>query len=431
MNEYIELLRKNRSYRFLWLGNVISLLGDWFNLIASAELITDLTNTGVAISYLFLARFLPVFLFSPLAGVLADRYNRRTIMIASDLLRAVTVLGFLFISTPEQVWLLYLLTVLQFAMSAMFTPARSAILANVVERRDLVAANALDSLTWSTMLALGAFLGGLVAAVFGAETAFIADAMTFLLSAWAISRVRVYLQDNVTGVVNQGGWLNFVDGFRYLWQAPFIFVISLVKGGGSLVWGAINILEVTFADRFFPLNQPLLLDFLRIKDAGTATLGIIYVVTGLGTGIGPLLMRRWLGDSPARLLGGITLGFGLMTGGIFGLSVAPTLPLFLLATLTRALGTGTIWVFSAAVLQMSVPDRFRGRVFAFEFAVLTLTQSLSIYWAGYSQDRLSLDVRQGAASMSALGLVVSIVWLLFYFHKEIRARRATPSEFGE
>ena len=71
MNEYIVLLRQNRNYRYLWLGNVVSLLGDWFNLLASAELITNLTNTGVAISSLFLARFLPLFFVSPLAGVLA------------------------------------------------------------------------------------------------------------------------------------------------------------------------------------------------------------------------------------------------------------------------------------------------------------------------------------------------------------------------
>ncbi len=69
MQEYITLLRNNRNYRYLWLGSVISQLGDWFNLLASAELITRLTNSGIAISYLFFARFLPLFLFSPIAGV--------------------------------------------------------------------------------------------------------------------------------------------------------------------------------------------------------------------------------------------------------------------------------------------------------------------------------------------------------------------------
>ncbi|MBK7897130.1 MAG: MFS transporter [Anaerolineaceae bacterium] len=97
MQEYISLLRNNANYRNLWLGNVVSQLGDWFNLIAAAELITEMSNSGVAISYLFLARFLPLFMFSPLAGVLADRYNRRHLMVISDVLRAVIVLGFLIV----------------------------------------------------------------------------------------------------------------------------------------------------------------------------------------------------------------------------------------------------------------------------------------------------------------------------------------------
>jgi MFS family permease len=79
MREYLLLLQTNRNYRFLWLGSVVSQLGDWFNLLASAALLTTLTNSGVAISYLFLSRFLPLFLFSPLAGLLADRFNRRAL----------------------------------------------------------------------------------------------------------------------------------------------------------------------------------------------------------------------------------------------------------------------------------------------------------------------------------------------------------------
>ena len=187
MYQYLALLKGNQNYRYLWIGSVITQLGDWFNLLASANLITNLTHSGVAISYLFLARFLPLFLFSPLAGVLADRFNRRHIMILADLLRAGTVLCFLLVRTSELVWLLYALTILQFSLSALFTPARTAVLANIVQRQELVTANALDSLTWSTMLALGAFLGGVVAAIFGLEIAFVLDAVTFVFSGWTLS----------------------------------------------------------------------------------------------------------------------------------------------------------------------------------------------------------------------------------------------------
>jgi MFS family permease len=427
MNEYLTLLRNNRNYRYLWLGNVVSLLGDWFNLLASAELITDLTNTGVAISSLFLARFLPLFLVSPLAGVLADRFSRRSIMIWSDLLRAATVLGFLLVRSSEQIWLLYLLTVLQFVLSAFFTPARSAIIANVVQREDLVTANALDSFTWSTMLAVGSFLGGLATAVFGAQTAFILDALTFLVSAWLIGQVRVSAREKREA--HLGGWFEFIDGFRYLWSVPFILGISLVKGAGSLVWGSINVLEVSFAETVFALDMPALQAALRINDGGTATLGIIYMMSGLGTGLGPLFMRRVLGDDRKRMLWGITIGFFLMGSGIVGLGLAASLPFFLLATFVRTVGTGTLWVFSAALLQMMVPDQYRGRVFAFEFAVLTLTQSISILSVGVAQDS-SLPLPQIAIWIGGMGVIVGAIWLGFHLRFQSLLKQGSTEPIG-
>jgi MFS family permease len=151
---YIQLLRKNTNYRNLWFGQIVSLLGDWFNLIASASLIGILTQSGVAVGGLFVVRLLAPFLVSPVAGVVADRYNRKTILIITDITRALTVLGFLFIRESGQVWLLYVLTAIQLGISGFFFPARSAILPDVVSSQELGAANALGSATWSIMLAL-------------------------------------------------------------------------------------------------------------------------------------------------------------------------------------------------------------------------------------------------------------------------------------
>jgi len=430
MNEYLALLRHNRNFRNLWLGSVISQLGDWFNVIAAAELITRLTDSGIALSYLFLARFLPLFILSPIAGVLADRFDRRRIMVLSDVLRGVTVLGFLLIRDPADIWLFYLLTVVQFSLSALFTPARGAVLANVVRRDELVAANALDSLTWSTMLALGAFLGGIVAALFGAETAFVADAFSFLLSAWFIGRIVLPGRQTtdhrpqpeaVSGAAARGpssvvrrpsSPFAFLDGFRYLWREPFILGIALVKAGGSLVWGAINVLEIRYANELFPLTGA---GRFGVSDPGTATLGLIYVVSGLGTGLGPLLMRRQLGDAPRRLVLGIGLGFVAMTLGTAALATVGGLGALLLATLLRTLGTGTLWVFASALLQTVVPDRYRGRVFSFEFAALTLTQSVSTLMGGALQDRAGLAAPAVMAVSAAVAVGVTLLWGLFHW----------------
>jgi MFS family permease len=422
MREYIVLLRAYPNYRYLWLGTVVSRLGDWFNLIASAELIARLTDSGLALSSLFLARFLPAIILSPFAGVLADRYDRRFILILTDVLRAATVLSFLLVRTADQVWLFYLLTILQFSLSALFEPARSAVLANVVPKEELVKANALDALTWSSMLALGAFAGGVVAGIFGTTAAFIADALTFMLSAWFISRIILPRRD-VGEIVSEGSWLNFLDGLRYLRGHRFIFGISLVKAGGALAWGAINVLEVIFANDVFTLELGRLGQALGIGNSASATLGAIFFVTGVGTGVGPIVMRRLLGDRPQRIMLGITIGFFLLAFGIFGLSSAPTFPVYLLGTLTRTVGSGTIWVFSAAFLQLIVPDRFRGRVFAFEFAMFTLTQSISIFAAGYMMDAIGLTVRQATGVMAITGTFVFLVWIFFYIANNSRVDR--------
>ncbi len=437
MNEYLTLLRHNRNFRYLWLGSVISQLGDWFNVIAAAELITRLTDSGLALSALFVARFLPLFIVSPIAGVLADRFNRKNILILSDVLRGVTVLGFLFVHDAGDLPLFYLLTITQFALSALFTPARGALLANVVRSEDLVAANALDSLTWSTMLALGAFLGGVVAALFGAETAFVVDGLSFGLSALVIGRVAVSgrsanwqpapgeagkqpaLQGEAGIQPAPQGRFAFLDGFRYLWREPFILGVALAKAGGSLVWGAINVLEIRYANELFPLVGA---ERFGVSDPGTATLGLIYVVSGLGTGLGPLLMRRRLGDAPRRLVLGTTLGFAAMTLGTAALAFVGGLGTLLLATVVRTLGTGTLWVFSAALLQTLVPDRFRGRVFAFEFAALTLTQSISTLAAGALQDTAGLSAASVMAVQAAVSVVVTLLWLLFHLRHRATLR---------
>ena len=435
MNEYLSLLRGNRNFRNLWFGSVISQFGDWFNVIAAAEIITRLTDSGIALSYLFLARFLPLFVLSPVAGVLADRFDRRRIMVLSDVLRGVTVLGFLLVRDPGDIWLFYLLTIVQFSLSALFTPARGAALANVVPPHELVAANALDSLTWSTMLALGAFLGGVVAALFGAEAAFVADAASFGLSAVFIARItlqktaddrpqtthqaagmtpdEIRREDHPSSVVRgpSSSRFPFLDGFRYLWHEPFILGIALAKAGGSLVWGAINVLEITYANELFPLPSA---GRFGVSDPGTATLGLIYVVSGLGTGVGPLLMRRRLGDAPRRLMLGISLGFAAMTVGTAWLAAVDGLGPLLLATLARTLGTGTLWVFSSALLQTIVPDRFRGRVFSFEFAALTLTQSISTLTGGYLLDTAGLPMQSVMAVMAGVSLLTSVAWVAFH-----------------
>jgi MFS family permease len=405
LNVYLSLLRRNPNYRNLWFARVVSNLGDWFNLLASASLIARLTDSGAAISLLFLVRFLPLFFMSPFAGVIADRFDRRKVLIATNLLRAATVAALVLVDRPERIWLLYVLTALQFVFSAVFTPAETALIPSVVDEDDLITANALDGLTWSTMLAFGAMLGGLAAAFFCVIVAFLLDALSFLLSAWFVARVHVPDKVGIdAGAAHdlKSGMFAFVEGMRYLAGEPYILGIALAKAGGALVWGAINVIEVPLAEQVFPL-----------MGNGSLTLGILYAATGIGTGVGPLVMRHWLGDSKGAQMRAIHLGFGAMTLGVLGLALAPSLPWVLVATTVRAVGSGGIWVFATVLLQQLLPDHVRGRVFAFEFAALTLTQAISTLWAGYATDQLGLSLQQVFLSAGITSIAMWGLWLLF------------------
>ena len=419
MGLYLSLLRRNRNFRNLWFARVVSNLGDWFNLLASASLIAALSGAGTAISFLFLARFLPLFLMSPFAGVLADRFERRNLLIWTDVLRAVTVLSFLFVDRPERIWLLYVLTALQFVFSAVFSPAEQAYIPAVVEKEDLVTANALDSFTWSTMLAIGALLGGLATAFLGVQTAFILDALSFLLSAWFVTRITVRsrgrTQEEGHVTTPRTAFLEIVEGMRYLWAQPVLLAFALIKSGGSLVWGGVNVLEIPLAEQMFPLNGN-----------GTLSLGLIYAAVGIGTGVGPIIVRRWLGDAWGGMLKAVSIGYITMTLGTLGLALAPSLGWVLGATTVRGVGTGVIWVFSAVLLQLLIPDRLRGRVFAFEFAAFTLAQSFSTLWAGYAYDNLGWSLTQVLLSAALASIAITAAWGIFYLRVRHRPRFASP-----
>lgn len=401
MNSYLSLLQGNPHYRNLWLARIVSNLGDWFNLLASAALVANLTNSGAAISYLFLARFLPEIVATPYAGVLADRFNRRNLMVIADVLRFFVVLGFLFVRDPAHLWLFYLLTALQFTLSALYNPAHMALIPNVVAPEDLVTANTLDSVTWSTMVAVGSMLGGVATTLFGLQAAFIIDAFSFLVAAFFIARVRAVYTDPARAE-QRGGLLDFTDGLRYLRLRPLLLGVALVKAGGALVYGAINVLEVPLANDVFPL-----------RGSGTLTLALIYTCMGVGTALGPIALRHFFGDDFRTMLWAIALSFALLAAGALGLALAPSLGWALGAVIVRAFGTGAGWVFSAVLLQALVKDAFRGRVAAFEFTALTALQSVSTLWAGFALDRLGLGAQGALAVAAGVGFAVTLAWLAF------------------
>ena len=207
------LLRRNPNLKFLWWGQIVSQLGDWFNAIALYSLLYQLTGSATSVAALMVLQFLPATIITPFAGVIVDRFDRRKIMIAADIVRGIVVLGLLFVRSPGTVWIAYVVIAIAVGATGFFEPAKSSTLPAIVAREDLVTANALSTGTWSVMLAAGASIGGLVSAVFGRDTTFVLNALSFFASAILVAKVRVPPR---TDAPAPGGFAPFVEGFKYL-----------------------------------------------------------------------------------------------------------------------------------------------------------------------------------------------------------------------
>lgn len=406
---YLELLRENRDFRHLMTGRFISQMGDWFNSVALFTLLLSLTGSGESVALVLIIKLLPTFFFGPLAGVVADRFNRKTIMIVTDLLRGFVVLGFLLVQSAEQVWLVYLLTVAQVVLSTFFEPAESAAIPTIVRREALISANALGGASWSVTLAFGAALGGIVTDAFGRDTAFVIDAASYFVSTIFILLARVppvsayraaSTEKRQLSLAEATGMSDVIEGARYLRANLRVTAVMLIKSGWGMGGGVLLLLTV-FGKEIFPIGQ----------DGGTS-IGILYACRGFGALIGPMLARQITDNSPVTMRRTIAVAFFIST--LFYLLFAQS-PFFLLACafVVGAHAGGSIqWVFSSVLLQLAVPNRFLGRVFALEQSLLTLTMALSTYATGWLLDHTELGARRIATLLGLVFLIPGISWTL-------------------
>ncbi len=402
MNHYRELLRQEIEFRKLWLAQVISLTGDWFNTIAIVILVNryaDPATGSLAISALFLARTVPVFVASPLAGIIADHFDRRAVLALSNLARVFVVLGFLLVDSPGDVWLIYVLTITQFTLSAFFEPAYAAILPSLVPRHKLLTANTLGSVTWSVMLTLGAVAGGIVTGLAGVTTAIIIDALTFALAAALIFRIQ---PDYAPPAEDEhpaptGHWQRISEGWTYARSHPPILLFATIKGLTQV--GTIDVMIAIYAERLF-----------RYGNDGALTLGILFAAHGVGALIGPILGDLLSDGSQTALRNWITSGLVMIVAGWFVFGIGPNLAMVTLGMVLRGMGGSIGWTYSSVLLQLNVPDRVLGRVFGLDFAIFTLALSAATLGTGLLLDGVGLSAREAVLVVSALSIVPLGIW---------------------
>lgn len=397
---FLALLRRNRNYRFTWTGQIVSEVGDHFNNIAVFALALANTGSGLVVALILIARAIPAVAAGPIAGVLLDRLDRKRLMIASDLTRAVIALLFIFAIPPGRNWLLYLLSGALMFASPFFTSGRASILPTIATKDELHTANSLTQLTqWSTVT-IGSFLGGASVSQFGYKLAFVFNAFSFLFSAWCIWHLKVdkgfraersdLAEDKV-----MRPWHEYAEGLRYMRSSPLILGIGLVAVGWATGGGAAQILFSLFGELVF--------------HRGSAGIGIIWGAAGVGLVCGAIFAHR---IGPRLSFKGykrfISIAYVIHGGSYVLFSQAPT---FAWALLFIGLSRASVAVSS--VLNMSqllkhVSNEYRGRVFATIETWTWLTMMLSMGIAGLAS--ASVGPRVIGAWSGVLSSTTAIFW---------------------
>ena len=382
----------------LWLGQTISQLGDWFNYVALYALLFELVGSASSVALLMVMQLLPIGLVGPTAGLVADRFDRRRIMIAADLVRGMVILGLLFVGSSSMVWLAYVVTAVTVAATGFFEPARSATIPNIVHKRDLVVANAVSTGTWSATLTLGAALGGAAAAFLGRDTAFVLNSLSFFVSALCLWAMRVPKRE--TGLA-AAGWHGLVEGMRFMRGHPPVAWIALVKGGWAIVGGGLLLLTV-FGDRVF-----------RLSGSSDAGIGVLYAARGIGATVGSFTVTAIAHASAARLTR--VIGPSYFVAGICYalLGMAPNIWVAAAVVVLAHTFGSILWVSSNVLLQIAVPDSFRGRVFAAELIAIAVVQSAMTYASAAALDRAGVDPRTLAVAIGLALWMPATLWYVF------------------
>ena len=470
---------RQRNFALLWVGGLVSGLGDWFLFIALPFFVYQLTGSALATGGMFIAETLPSILFGSLAGVFVDRWDRRRTMVVSDLSRAVVLPALLLVRSPESVWIVFVASFVQSSIGQFFGPARSALIPRLVSDDELVAANSLSSISGELTRLIGPVLGGAMLGLFGLASVVLADSTSFLFSAVMVGLIALApATDSSRGRLERGGhggrldheehetprkarekeasasrwfsrafrgvsryswsrrpggvsrysrsrrpgrvsryswprriprsvaesphrpvapspvaavWREFREGVVLMRQSRLVSTLLLVMGICMLGQGIINVMLIPFVK--------------DVLHGDALVLGWVASAQGIGGLIGGLAIGRiGHGGSPAHLV-----ALGLAACGVLVVAIVNVtwLPLVLLLIAVAGLATVAFAVSLQTLLQTSVADQYRGRIFGaygtIQSTLLLIGMGLASALGGVLGTVPLLDV--AGAFMLAAGLV--------------------------
>jgi MFS family permease len=348
----ISPLQQHREYRLLFSGQVISLLGRHLTIVASSIQVFELTGETFAVGLLGVAQFPPLLIGAVLGGTMADAFDRRRILIISQILMALTTVGLAInaMSDSPAVWIVFALVMVNALVSAIDSPARSASIPNLVRAALLPAAFAIQVLTWQIAGAAGPALGGVIIARSGVAAAYWGDAITF---AAALITLAFMAPLPPAGGGTRPGFRSIAEGARFIRGSRALQGIFLLDSTAMVVG---------MPRALFPEWG------VELLGGDEATVGLLFAAPAVGAMIGGFFSGRL---SKIRSSGKATVVAVVIWGlaiAAFGFSTSLVLALVTLAIAGGADALSA--VFRQTILQVTAPDRLRGRVSAVQIAVV-------------------------------------------------------------
>ncbi len=407
MKDGVALLRRNKDFRRLYFASLISNGGDWFALIPLLALLHELTGSGLY-GGLVLAADTAVFaLFSPYAGTVADRFDRKRLLAAAEATCAVFALLLLLVGDGTA-WLSVLAIGAIAAAKAFATPSISAAIPNLVAPADLATATVMNAVAWGSMLAVGAALGGLLTALVGTTACFLLDAGSFLVSALLIWSCRTpFQQPREVGLEHPRFRAAIKAAVTYARSDHAVLALLAAKPGIAFANGSLVLFPLLAADVF---------------GVGSSGLGLMYAARGLGVLAGPLVLGRRGREEPALWS---VLALGTFACGILYVAVAlsPWFWLVLLLIAMAHVGGGSNWTVTTYGLQRRVPDAVRGRIASADAMAVTLAIAVNQALAGVLSDVVA--PRTLVACFGGASVVYAVGW-----YAATRNLRRVPSTAG-
>lgn len=392
MPSILAVLRRNRNFRMLLLAELMVFGVDWFVMVPLLVLLPALTGSGVWGALVLAMDTGVVALLLPYTGAVADRFDRRRIMIGANIAALVGVLLLLGVRDAGTAWLALVGIGVVAVAKAFYSPAAQAALPNVLDPDELAAGNAVAGSAWGTMTIVGASLGGILSSAAGPYVAFWAAAGGLVLAGVLAGLIRRPLQaprDQDRPV--QQTWAAIREALGYIGHRPRVLALVTVKSAVGLGNGVLTVF-------------PLLAVAYGVGPIGT---GLLFGVRGAGALVGPILMRRVLGNR-SWLLPGLAASMSLYGLAYLGTSAVNWFPLVLALVFVAHFAGGSNWVMSNYALQGEVPDRLRGRVFATDMMLATLAISVSQLVVASVID--VVDARVVLAGGGLVTLVYAVGW---------------------